>query len=116
MKYFSYFIKNERNYMIRNQQNMKDVDGYYFEGKDSSQMAIMTCYSDRISNVHTYEFDKYMVCVWGKCIVIMNGKEAVLNVGDELFIPKGTIHSGVCIPGTRVIYAFGGKRIQNDSE
>jgi quercetin dioxygenase-like cupin family protein len=79
-------------------------------------MALGTCYFDRISKVHEHEFDEYMVCVFEQYIIIMNGEEFVLNVGDELFISKGTIHSGICIPGTRIIYAFGGKRIQNQND
>ena len=113
MKDFPEFMKNEKNHISSSQQNMKDIDGYYYEGKDGSQMALKTCYSDTFSKIHKHDFDEYMVCVFGKYIIIMNAEEFVLNVGDELFIPKGTIHSGVCIPGTRIIYAFGGKRIQN---
>lgn len=116
MKDFPEFMKSKKNHISINQQNMKDIDGYYFEGKDGSQMVLRTCYSDRISNVHEHEheFDEYMVCVFGRYIIIMNGEEFVLNVGDELLICRGTIHSGICIPGTRIIYAFGGKRIEND--
>lgn len=40
----------------------------------------------------------------------MNGEIIVLNPGDELFIPKGTLQSGECIAGTRTIHAFGAKR------
>lgn len=109
-------MKNEKNHISCSQQDMKDIDGYYFEGIDGSQMAFWNFYSDRISKVHKHKFDEYMVCVCGKYIVIMNGEEVILNVGNELFIPKGTVHGGICIPGTRTIHAFGGKRIKDDSE
>jgi hypothetical protein len=39
----------------------------------------------------------------------------ILNKGDEIFIPKGTPHSGDCIAGTRSIHAFGGKRAKRIS-
>ena len=116
MKDFPEFMKNEKNHISSNQQNTKDIDGYFFEGKDGSQMAFWTYYSDRISKEHKHEFDEYMVCVCGQCIIIMNGEEFILNAGDELFIPKGTVQGGRCSAGTRTIHAFGGKRVQNDRE
>ena len=116
MKDFPEFMKNEKNHINSNQQNTKDIDGYFFEGEDGSQMAFWTYYSDRISKEHKHEFDEYMVCAYGQYIVLMEGKEFILNAGDELFIPKGTVQSGKCTAGTRTIHAFGGKRIQKDKE
>lgn len=114
MKEFPNFMKNQKNHINNSQQNTKDIDGYYFEGADGSQMAFWTCYSDRTSKEHQHDFDEYMVCVYGQYTVIIDGKEIVLNPGDEFFIPKGTVQSGRCIAGTRTIHAFGGKRIHND--
>jgi quercetin dioxygenase-like cupin family protein len=112
MKDFPEFMKNPRNRINVKEQNTQDIEGYFFEGKDGSQMAFWTCYADRTSLNHTHEFDEYLVCVYGRYIVITKGKEAVLNPGDEFFIPKGTEHGGRCIAGTRTIHAFGGRRIQ----
>lgn len=112
MKDFPEFMKNEKNHIGSNQQNTEDIEGYFFEGKDDSQMAFWTHYSDRISKEHKHEFDEYMVCVSGQYTVIINGEEFVLYPGDELLIPKGTTQSGKCIAGTRTIHAFGGKRIK----
>ncbi len=114
MKDFPDFMKNEKNHISSQQQNTKDIDGYFFEGEDGSQMAFWTCYSDRTSKEHKHEFDEYMVCVYGKYTVTMNGQEYILNPGDELFIPKGTIQGGSCIAGTRTVHAFGGKRINKE--
>lgn len=111
MKDFPDFMKNEKNHIDSTQQNTKDIDGYYYEGADGSQMAFWTCYSDRVSKEHMHNFDEYMVCVCGQYTVTMNGKEYILNPGDELFIPKGTLQGGSCIAGTRTIHAFGGKRM-----
>jgi ribosomal protein S18 acetylase RimI-like enzyme/quercetin dioxygenase-like cupin family protein len=111
MKDFPNFMKNEKNHINSSQQNTVDIDGYYYEGKDGSQMAFWTCYSDRVSNVHMHDFDEYMVCVQGQYTVYMNNREFVLHSGDELLIPAGTEQSGKCIKGTRTIHAFGGKRI-----
>lgn len=94
MKDFPDFMKNEKNHISKNQQNTKDIDGYYFEGKDGSQMAFWTCYSDRVSSEHKHEFDEYMICIAGQYTAIIDGKEIILNPGDELFIPKGTIQGG----------------------
>jgi len=116
MKDFPNFMKKEKNRISSNQQNTKNIDGYYYEGEDGSQMAFWTCYSDKISNEHKHEFDEYMVCICGQYTVIMNGKEFILNSGDELFIPKGTLQGGKCLAGTRTIHAFGGRRIQKETE
>ena len=52
----------------------------------------------------------------GQYIAYLDGKEATLGPGDELFIPKGTEQWGKCIAGTRTIHAFGGKRIVKNRE
>lgn len=111
MKDFPEFMKSKKNHISSNQQNTQDIDGYYFEGQDGSQMAFWTYYSDRVSKEHKHDFDEYMACVYGQYIAIVNGEKVVLNPGDELFIPKGTMQSGSAIAGTRTIHAFGGKRI-----
>ncbi|PJI07218.1 MULTISPECIES: cupin domain-containing protein [Clostridium] len=116
MKDFPEFMKKDINKVPSKQQNTPDIDGYYFEGKDGSQMAFWTCYSDRISKEHKHEFDEYMICVCGQYTVTINGKAFVLNPGDELFIPKGTVQGGSCTAGTRTIHAFGGKRIEDNDK
>ena len=100
MKDFPEFMRNKKNHIDSNQQNTKDIDGYFFTGADGSQMAFWTCYADRISKEHKHPFDEYMVCISGKYVVTMNGEKIILNPGDELFIPKGTIQGGSCIAGT----------------
>ena len=113
MQDFPEFMKNNKNRITQSDQHTQDVEGYFFEGADGSQMAFWTCHADRVSASHTHEFDEYMVCVHGKYTVIVDGKETVLNPGEEFFIPKGTEHGGKCAAGTRTIHAFGGRRIQN---
>lgn len=113
---FPEFMKNSKNRISSKEQNTKDIEGYFYDGADGSQMAFWTCHADRISNKHTHEFDEYMVCVYGQYTVIFNDKEYVLNPGDELFIPKGTEQWGKCIAGTRTIHAFGGKRIHGAND
>ena len=113
---FPEFMKNCRNCISSKEQNTKDIEGYFYDGADGSQMAFWTYYADRTSKKHTHQFDEYMVCVCGQYTVIMNDKEYVLNPGDEILIPKGTEQSGKCIAGTRTIHAFGGKRIHGANE
>lgn len=111
MNDFPAFMKSKENHIQSSQQNTEDIDGYYYSANDGSQMAFWTCYKDRVSAEHSHEFDEYMICVSGQYAVIMNGEEFVLNPGDEIFIPKGTLQGGWCIAGTRTIHAFGGQRI-----
>ncbi len=112
MENFPDFMKVDKNHIDNSQQNTKDVDGYYYTACDGSQMAFWTCYADRESKEHCHDFDEYMVCLSGQYRVLMNGKEKILNPGDELYIPKGTSQSGRCKAGTRTIHAFGGQRIK----
>lgn len=112
MKDFPEFMRNIINKVPSNQQNTPDIEGYYYTGKDGSQMAFWTCLADRTSKEHIHDYDEYMVCISGEYVVTINGKEFVLHVGDELFIPKGTLQGGRCKAGTRTIHAFGGKRIK----
>ena len=116
MKDFPEFMKSKKNHIDSRDQNTEDIDGYFYEGADGSQMAFWTCYSDRISKKHIHDFDEYMICVSGQYIAFINDKEYVLNPGDELFIPKGAEQCGKCIAGTRTIHAFGGKRIRRDNQ
>ena len=113
MKDFPEFMKNKNNHINPAEQNTADIDGYFYEGADGSQMAFWTSYSDRISKKHTHDFDEYMVCVSGQYTVCFNKEEHVLNPGDEIYIPKGTEQWGKCKAGTRTIHAFESKRIHN---
>jgi quercetin dioxygenase-like cupin family protein len=110
---FPEFMKNELNHIDSSQQNTKDIDGYYFEGKDGSQMAYWTCYAERNSKEQVHEFDEYTVCVAGQYVEIFDGVEHVLNPGDEVVVPKGTPHHGRVTAGTRTIHCLWGKRISN---
>ncbi len=116
MKDFPEFMKNKKNHISTSEQNTVDIDGYFYEGADGSQMAFWTCYSDRISKKHTHNFDEYMVCVSGQYIAYVNDEEHVLNPGDEIYIPKGTEQWGKSIAGTRTIHAFECRRINKKSE
>ena len=111
MKDFPDFMKSVENHIDNSQQHTANIDGYFYEGKNGDQMAFWTHYADRISKKHTHEFDEYAVCVYGQCTAFVNGEETVLNPGDEILIPKGTAHFEKNVAGTRMIHAFGGKRI-----
>ena len=104
-------MKSEKNHISKNQQNTEDIDGYYYQGADGGQMAFWTCNSDRVSKEHRNNMDEYTVVVAGQFTALIEGKEIVLNPGDEIFIPKGTLQGGRYIAGTRTISEFGGKRI-----
>lgn len=106
-------MKNEKNRVPASAQNTSDIEGYYFEGKDGSQMAFWTCFSDRVSEKHRHDFNEYTVVVSGQYTACFDdGREIVLNPGDELFVPAGTLQWGRCKSGTRTIHAFGGRRIK----
>ena len=108
---FPDFMKSKANHIDSSQQNTPDIDGYYYEGADGSQICFWTYYSDRESTENTHDFDEYVFCVSGEYVEIFNDEEHILHSGDELLIPKRTPHHGRVTKGTRTIHAFGGKRI-----
>ena len=114
MKDFPDFMKNDKNRVPGSAQNTQDIEGYYYEGQGGGQMAFWTCHSDRESKKHKHDFDEYTVIVAGQYTACFEDKEIVLNPGDELFVPAGTLQWGKCVAGTRSIHAFGGKRIKTD--
>ncbi|MBP7460451.1 MAG: GNAT family N-acetyltransferase [Candidatus Delongbacteria bacterium] len=116
MDHFPDFVKNPKNKIEPSQQNTVDIEGYYYQASDGSQMAFWECHSDQISKRHTHGFDEYMLCISGEYTACFENKEIVLKPGDELLIPKGTVQWGRCKAGTRTISAFGGKRIFNDQQ
>ncbi len=116
MKDFPDFMKNALNRVPSAAQNTSDIEGYYYEGRDGSQMAFWTCRADRESKKHTHPFDEYMVVVAGQYTACFaDGREIVMNPGEELLIPAGTEQWGRCAAGTRSIHAFGGKRIGSEA-
>ncbi len=111
MQDFPDFMKNEGNRVPGSAQNTRDVVGYYYDGPGGGQMAFWTCHADRESQKHRHDFDEYTVVVAGQYTACFEDKEVVLNAGDELFVPAGTLQWGRSTAGTRTIHAFGGKRI-----
>lgn len=114
MQDFPDFMKNEENRVPADAQNTQDVVGYYYDGPGGGQMAFWTCLSDRESKKHRHDFDEYTVVVSGQYTACFEDREIVLNPGDELLVPAGTLQWGRCTAGTRTIHAFGGKRIHKD--
>jgi hypothetical protein len=68
---FPEFMKSKSNHISSNEQNIEDIDGYFYESTYGSQMAFWTCYSNRVSKKHTHEFDEYMICVSGQYTALL---------------------------------------------
>ncbi len=109
---FPAFMKRAENRVPTSAQNTRDIEGYFYEGADGSQIAFWECSADRESSKHAHPFDEYMVCLSGQYVACFADREVVLSPGDELVIPAGTVQWGRCIAGTRTIHAFGGQRIR----
>lgn len=116
MEHFPDFMKNPKNKIDPSRQNTPDIEGYYYEAADGSQMAFWECHSDQISKKHVHDFDEYTICVSGEYVACFEEREIVLKPGDELYVPAGTVQWGRCKAGTRTISAFGGKRISQTKE
>ena len=116
MKDFPEFMKHPANKIAAETQYTSGITGYVFDGVDGSQMAFWTYPGGGKSAEHAHEYDEYSVVVQGQYTLIIDGRRIPLNVGEEYFIPKGTVHGGESVPGTRTIHAFGGKRARRVGE
>lgn len=107
---FPQFMKCPANRIATNSQSTPGVEGYVFDGADGSQMAFWTCHETAQSVPHTHDFDEYMIVAHGCYVLIISGQRITLLAGAEYVIPKGVVHGGEVVAGTRTIHAFGGHR------
>jgi quercetin dioxygenase-like cupin family protein len=110
MTEFPDFMKHPANRIATSSQATPGVEGYVFDGADGSQMAFWTCRETASSAAHVHDYDEYVLVVQGRYTLIIDAKRIPLNAGDEYFIPRGVLHGGEVIAGTRTIHAFGGHR------
>ena len=110
MKEFPEFMKRALHRIATGSQATPGVEGYVFDGAEGSQMAFWTCSETTPSAAHVHEFDEYMVVVEGCYTLIIDGQRIPLKAGEEYFIPRGVLHGGEVVAGTRTIHAFGGRR------
>lgn len=110
MDEFPAFMRNAANRIAKTDQATPGVEGYVFEGADGSQMAFWSCHLTASSAMHAHEYDEYMVVVQGCYTLLIEGERIPLGAGQEYMIPRGVVHGGEVIAGTRTIHAFGGRR------
>jgi quercetin dioxygenase-like cupin family protein len=113
---FPEFMKRAVNSIAKSNQATPGVEGYVFDGADGSQMAFWTCRETAASAAHSHDYDEYMIVVQGQYTLIIDGRRIPLRVGEEYFIPRGVLHSGEVLAGTRTIHAFGGHRADRARE
>jgi quercetin dioxygenase-like cupin family protein len=110
MNEFPEFMRKAANRIATSSQATAGVEGFVFDGADGSQMAFWTCRETAASAAHVHDFDEYMTVVQGCYTLIIDGKKIPMNAGEEYFIPRGVVHAGEVVAGTRTIHAFGGHR------
>jgi len=113
---FPEFVTTRANRIAQASQFTPDIEGYVIDGADGSQVAFWTARADRMSSEHVHEFDEYILVVEGRATLIVDGKERVLEVGDEAVIPRGTTQRMAVVAGTRTIHVFGGRRARRDGD
>jgi len=114
MNEFPEFMRNPANRVDARSQFTPGIEGYVYDGADNSQMAFWTYGQTARSKEHAHEFEEYIVVVQGQYTIFIENERILLNPGDEYVIPKGVVHGGEAIAGTRAIYAFGGKRAERE--
>jgi mannose-6-phosphate isomerase-like protein (cupin superfamily) len=112
MHNFPEFMKQPANRIATSAQATPVVEGYVFDGKDGSQIAFWTCPETTASAAHTHDYDEYMIVVEGRYTLIIDGERIPVRAGEEYFIPRGVLHNGEVVAGTRTIHAFGGHRAE----
>lgn len=109
---FPDFMKRPANRVATSAQATPGVEGYIFDGADGSQMAFWTCRQTATSASHAHDFDEYMLVVEGCYTLLINGDQIPVRAGEEYVIPRGVLHGGEVVAGTRTIHAFGGRRAE----
>ena len=107
---FPEFMKHPANRIAKTNQATSGVEGYVFDGADGSQMAFWTCRETAASAAHAHDYDEYMIVVQGCYTLIVEEKRIPVRAGEEYLIPRGVLHGGEVLSGTRTIHAFGGHR------
>lgn len=110
MDNFPDFLRAAANRIATQSQATPGVEGYVFDGADGSQTAFWTCHETAASAAHVHDYDEYMVVVQGCYTLLIDGQRIPVRAGEEYFIPRGTVHAGEVLAGTRTIHAFGGHR------
>jgi quercetin dioxygenase-like cupin family protein len=110
MDEFPNFMRRNANRIATGDQATPGVEGYVFDGADGCQMAFWTCRETAVSTAHVHDYDEYLLVVQGRYTLIIAGLRIPLKAGEEYFIPRGVVHSGEVVAGTRTIHAFGGHR------
>jgi quercetin dioxygenase-like cupin family protein len=113
---FPQFMKLAVNRIAKSNQTTPGAEGYVFDGAEGSQMAFWTCPETAASATHSHDYDEYMIVVQGQYTLLIDGKEIPLRAGEEYFIPRGLLHGGEVLAGTRTIHAFGGRRAERVRE
>jgi len=110
MNDFPAFMRQAANRIATTDQATPGVEGYVFDGWDGSQMAFWTCHQTATSAAHVHEYDEYLLVVEGCYTLVIEGARFPLKAGQEYVIPRGVLHGGEVLAGTRTIHAFGGQR------
>jgi quercetin dioxygenase-like cupin family protein len=109
---FPEFMRHPANRIAKADQATPGVEGYVFDGADGGQMAFWTCREAAASAAHAHAYDEYMIVVEGCYTLIIDGERFPVRAGEEYFIPRGVLHGGEALAGTRTIHAFGGHRAE----
>ena len=113
---FPAFMQHPANRIATSAQSTPGVEGYVFDGADGSQMAFWTCRQTASSAPHSHDFDEYMLVVEGCYTLVIDGKPIPVHAGEEYVIPRGVLHGGEVVAGTRTIHAFGGHRVDRENK
>jgi mannose-6-phosphate isomerase-like protein (cupin superfamily) len=116
MNEFPEFMRTAANRIAPGDQATPGVEGYVFDGVDGSQMAFWTCRQTAASAAHVHDYDEYMLVVQGCYTLVVDGVRIPVKAGEEYFIPRGVLHAGEVVAGTRTIHAFGARRANRLSE
>jgi quercetin dioxygenase-like cupin family protein len=81
-----------------------EVNGYLLQGKDN-QLVFFEFNKETLIPPHSHAA-QWGIVVDGEIRLTISGKEKLFKQGDNYFIPKGAVHSGVTSAGFKAIDFF----------
>ena len=109
-------MKNSANRIASAAQHTAGIEGYVFDGVDGTQVAFWECSANARTEEHVHDFDEYVLVVEGCYTITMDGRDVVVQAGEECVIPRGTRLAGAVVAGTRTIHMFGGHRAAREAQ
>jgi hypothetical protein len=111
-------MQREANRIAGSHRRLPVSKGMCLRGRTGARLTFWTCSETTPSAAPIHDFDEYMMVVqdcYTWILYMPKQDEKRIPIKAECFIPRGTLHGGEVVAGTRTIKAFGGHRATGSS-